>query len=636
LALKLFHLLGGVYFAIFLVLSAALFVIVGTGLESWTDSHAFAAKWTYSHPLFQGLLALFFLNIFLAALRRWPFKKRHIPFLMTHLGLLMIIGGTLTKNLFGVQGRLILKEGSGTGVFFLDHSEEVALIDSTGRENPIPDDVKVKHRFPHHEMKREHWVKGGELSLSRSPIQTTVVKEGEDCEVLLRECYSALIAPLKLDALSFEEGIVKGVIEGSPLFLSGPDALLGEITLSLPPTAFFLSAKNDEIVAYVDSHGRLYMKKFPKEKEDELVVYENGLQGYALECRFKVSNEGKEEKEERLVKELKIALRKAYEEAPVLSPVARALDPESLVDFMQNLPYEETLLPSTLELPSLDLTHFHEDDLKRAFWALVLLHDLKDAMKEKTLSSLEEEVPWKYLLGGSDDLKTAQQTLIKEMLVLDGDLPPHKPLNDLTPREKGELFAIFLIGQNLSLKTLLVPNESETQEIVFETPLSLTLTPKPPPVRLEESIPLLVLNWGSDVVSLPFDPTGRGLKWPTPDGQQLIDYRPAKKTLPVHIRLREAHTSHYPMSNRPYAFEAHLLVSENGNEQEVSLTMNHVFETWGGWRFYLSSISPQDESRAKVIQLVVNRDPVKYYLTYPGGLIASFGIIALLFRRRKL
>ena len=57
--------------------------------------------------------------------------------------------------------------------------------------------------------------------------------------------------------------------------------------------------------------------------------------------------------------------------------------------------------------------------------------------------------------------------------------------------------------------------------------------------------------------------------------------------------------------------------------------MNNVHETWEGYRFYLSNISPSGEESVKRIQLVVNHDPAKYWLTYPGAIILSIGILLL-------
>lgn len=115
---KIYHFLGSIYFAVVLIALTALFVVVGTFIESKTGSHLHASYFTYQNPLFRGLLALFFVNILISSLRRIPFKPRHIPFLITHLGLLMIIGGCLVKSYAGIQGIMIMKEGSGSSTLF--------------------------------------------------------------------------------------------------------------------------------------------------------------------------------------------------------------------------------------------------------------------------------------------------------------------------------------------------------------------------------------------------------------------------------------------------------------------------------------------------------------------------------------
>ena len=96
--LKFYHFLGSIKFAIILIASTALFVIAGTFLEAYTESHLFSASLTYQNPIFLALIWGFFLNILISALRRWPFQLKHIPFLITHLGLLMLLGGGHDKE----------------------------------------------------------------------------------------------------------------------------------------------------------------------------------------------------------------------------------------------------------------------------------------------------------------------------------------------------------------------------------------------------------------------------------------------------------------------------------------------------------------------------------------------------------
>ncbi|MCB1136502.1 MAG: hypothetical protein KDK78_09555, partial [Chlamydiia bacterium] len=121
----LFYYIGSIYFAVTLIGVSALYVALGTFLESSSDSHAYAAQLSYGHPLFQLLLWGYFVNILTSALRRWPFRKSHAPFLLTHLGLLMLLGGTIFKSYYGVQGTMAVMEGSGSQSIFLPGSESL-------------------------------------------------------------------------------------------------------------------------------------------------------------------------------------------------------------------------------------------------------------------------------------------------------------------------------------------------------------------------------------------------------------------------------------------------------------------------------------------------------------------------------
>ena len=91
-----------------------LIFIVGTVYESlYGTTHA-------QELIYQSLgmtiaLAFLFLNIFAVMLDRLPWKKRHIPFLLAHFGILFIIIGAFLTRFYGVDGslRLALEEKAG-------------------------------------------------------------------------------------------------------------------------------------------------------------------------------------------------------------------------------------------------------------------------------------------------------------------------------------------------------------------------------------------------------------------------------------------------------------------------------------------------------------------------------------------
>ena len=194
----LFHFLGGVHFAILLIAVTLLFVIAGTFLESWTDSHLFAAELTYHSPLFSFLLWLYFINILFAALRRWPFQKKQIPFLLTHLGLLMILLGTFVKTQFGTQGQMGLAEGVESNSLFLPNSyalqienrEHSLLVPLRYKQKGVlktPFDLKVTvlDWAPHAEEKMRSWIHEGQVHLLGLPPFQRL--QSGNCRLLLGE-----------------------------------------------------------------------------------------------------------------------------------------------------------------------------------------------------------------------------------------------------------------------------------------------------------------------------------------------------------------------------------------------------------------------------------------------------------------
>lgn len=198
--LKLYHFLGSIKFAIILIASTALFVIAGTFLEAHTESHLFSASLTYQNPIFLALIWGFFLNILISALRRWPFQFKHIPFLITHLGLLMLLGGVMIKSKFGIQGSMGIVEGQASKRLFIPHSKALHLekkdprhpqktlsldfdLQEVIRQKLKFDDVEIRlaDYAQHSHERRQTWIKGPQAILSGlEPIAVTHYQELKD------------------------------------------------------------------------------------------------------------------------------------------------------------------------------------------------------------------------------------------------------------------------------------------------------------------------------------------------------------------------------------------------------------------------------------------------------------------------
>ena len=108
-----FHYFASLKLAVVTLLSLAVVLAVGTVYESHHDAET-AKYYVYNTPWFIGLLGLLGLNVFCSALSRWPWKRHHIGFLVTHLGILILLSGSFITLLKGYEGQLNLGEGQSS------------------------------------------------------------------------------------------------------------------------------------------------------------------------------------------------------------------------------------------------------------------------------------------------------------------------------------------------------------------------------------------------------------------------------------------------------------------------------------------------------------------------------------------
>ena len=492
---KIWKFFGSVYAAAILLSTTAVWVIAATFVESKTDSHLRAAAVSYDHPFFKLLLAGYFINILVSALQRYPFKRRHIPFLLTHLGLLMVIGGTFVKMRYGVQGSMTILEGSASQTLFFPHTSVVQIVQKTPRQifswdpgNPRRIEglaIRKTGGSPHAKQQWQSWFKNQIVQIAGfAPIpigpsdKNVIALKTEDVEETIREEYlknlQVSLHGIPLSGIEFDffwnpdYGIQNPAIvlpQGQKISLWSPIPEAIAIT-NRPRLLFLQDPGEDAYLITISETGEIESQAYPHDKPGTIVVYDEGFSGYAAQG----------------------------------------------------------------------------------------------------------------LLGGYQ----------------------------------------------------------------IESPLTRKVSVEKPPEKFEERnemIELLVKTEGArQKVRLVHDPQGAALAIPVLHGRYLMSYRCKTKEIPYHLRLRRARQISYPGTRQPASYECDLWITDTktGEKQEQMLSMNRVWESQDGWRFYLAGMSPQDESGVKRVHLAVNYDPAKYWLTYPGGAMAAFGILGLFFGRKLL
>lgn len=750
---KVYHFLGGVRFAVLLIALTALFVVAGTFLESATQSHSFAAQFTYSHPAFAALLLGFFANIFLSSTRRWPWKKRHIPFLITHLGLLMILGGTLYKNLFGLQGTMGVYEGTGSQKIFLPDTYELSVQSresshgfplkkhfwkgfyaqlTQGKAYPFADlEIELVQWFPHCREELQLWIHDSIATISglppfptlhwdpsqplQSPLQVPLEKSGTIWNLY---GYTHATPTSLIQQLFAEQGTLtvgrdphpshtfslKEVLQGpvevfgsilsltwseeSPLALTfhwkgsqgeetlflpleGEEALIPqpqtlsylgggphEVSLSLPPSLLLSQDPlGSDHLALISPCGQVSQASFHPDQLHSLVVLDKGFGGYRSPATltYQLAPSFPQARRETLESVIAQDLEKGAPLPPPLALLERSCKksgasfPAVLVAFLEEMErshswiYDESLsLPDSLSpiFSDLSIESLDREVQQGMAWASALLPELEEEIRsgrDPLLFLSDRHWPMQKdleHLHGEELLRTFTQQIYM--------LAHQLPLRPLPPAPQA--LSAFFRAYGLSFRQLALecgPPASQSLEI--ECPLARVHQPLPPRQQLELNQPLLRVKvrqgQREEIACLSYDPYGSGLKWPVLRGAYLLRFQPQFKSIPHRLRLRDAKQISYPGTGQAYSYEAEVIMTEKGQPpQEATLSMNHVYETEDGYRFYLSNLHPANESAVKQGQFAVNWDPAKYWVTYPGACVMALGIIGLFwpsFKRKK-
>ena len=100
--------------AVVLIAACVIVLAWATLVESW-DGAAAAQFGFYRAWWFVLLIALLGLNVLAAVLIRFPWRRRQTGFLLTHLGILVLLAGSLVSHLKGIDSQLMILEGEAAG-----------------------------------------------------------------------------------------------------------------------------------------------------------------------------------------------------------------------------------------------------------------------------------------------------------------------------------------------------------------------------------------------------------------------------------------------------------------------------------------------------------------------------------------
>lgn len=102
---KIYMFSGSLTLAVFIICGLAVISGWGTITEAKYNTET-AQKLVYHSWWMIGLMIALVINLVTSALHRWPWKKRHIGFVVAHAGIIVLLGGSYVTKKYGIDGSL--------------------------------------------------------------------------------------------------------------------------------------------------------------------------------------------------------------------------------------------------------------------------------------------------------------------------------------------------------------------------------------------------------------------------------------------------------------------------------------------------------------------------------------------------
>ncbi|HXV27676.1 MAG TPA: cytochrome c biogenesis protein ResB, partial [bacterium] len=133
----LFKFFASLKLAIFVLVALMAVFALGTILESAYGTDA-ARLLIYESPWFSLLLFLLGVNVAAAALDRLPWKRKHTGFVITHLGIILMLVGSFISSAFMIDGQVAVQEGQTESRLTLPNPVLYLYSESQKKEWAIP------------------------------------------------------------------------------------------------------------------------------------------------------------------------------------------------------------------------------------------------------------------------------------------------------------------------------------------------------------------------------------------------------------------------------------------------------------------------------------------------------------------
>lgn len=107
---RLIKQLASLKLAVVVILMIATITAIGTFVEARYDA-SIAKKLVYDTPWMYGIMGLLCINLIAVMVDRWPWKRRHTSFVLAHVGILILLLGSVITAKLGLDGNITVGIG---------------------------------------------------------------------------------------------------------------------------------------------------------------------------------------------------------------------------------------------------------------------------------------------------------------------------------------------------------------------------------------------------------------------------------------------------------------------------------------------------------------------------------------------
>src|SRR5207249_3125312 len=133
----LFEFFASLKLAVVLLSVLIIAIIAGTLYESSFDAKI-ARAYIYGASWFNIWLLLLCINLICSALSRMPWQRHHTGFLITHLGIIIVLAGSFIGRTWGIEGSMTLFKNEAPSNLLLIDQRVLQVSEDQQSSRPIP------------------------------------------------------------------------------------------------------------------------------------------------------------------------------------------------------------------------------------------------------------------------------------------------------------------------------------------------------------------------------------------------------------------------------------------------------------------------------------------------------------------